>query len=111
MIFLEGQQITKGAHMSATFINQVSAISKPGKPSSTKAWIYFAITLGWSYAFWGIAVFSGLSIDAFFTKLLLFLGGISPMLAAILLTLMDKDTSRRQDYLQRIVDIRRIHLV
>jgi len=76
-----------------------------------KAWIYFAITLGWSYLFWGIAVSSGLSIDVFSTKLLLFLGGIGPMLAAIMLTFIDNGTSRRQDYLQRIVDFRRIGVV
>ena len=97
--------------MSATSTKQVSTISKPGNTSSTKAWIYFAITLGWSYAFWGIAVFSGLSIEAFSTKLLLFLGGISPMLVAILLTRIDKDTSRRQDFFQRIVDFRRIRVI
>jgi len=97
--------------MSVTYNNSLSAISKYGSTSNTKAWIYFAITLGWSFAFWGIAVFSGLSIDAFSTKPLLFLGGISPMLTAILLTLMDKDTSRRQDFFQRIVDFRRIRVI
>jgi len=50
--------------MSVTSTNPVSVISESGSTSNMKAWICFAITLGWSYAFWGIAVFSGLSIDA-----------------------------------------------
>ncbi len=68
---------------------------------------YFALTLGWTTAFWGIAAVAGLSSAGLPGLLLLFLGGLGPALAAILLIWREGDAARR-DFWQRIVDFRRI---
>jgi hypothetical protein len=51
---------------------------------SRGAWTYFAITLGWTFTFWGVAAVAGVSSASLPGLLLLFLGGLGPALAAIL---------------------------
>lgn len=68
---------------------------------------YFVLTLGWTFAFWGFAGLFGLSSTGLPGMALLFLGGIGPALAAILLIRRESDPAQR-DYWRRIVDFRRI---
>jgi membrane protease YdiL (CAAX protease family) len=75
---------------------------------STGLWPYFGLTFGWSLFFWGMAVLMGAAPNTFQGNLLLILGGGGPPIAAIALTLRDKDPVRRRDYWQRIVDFKRI---
>lgn len=94
--------------MSVTSSNQVAAISRPANTYNTSAWVYFAITLGWSGAFWGIAGLTALPVDTLSTSLLLVLGGIGPSLAAILINLREREKYRHRDFWLRIIDLRRI---
>jgi len=71
-------------------------------------WAYFGLTLAWSFGFWGLAALAGSPADSFPGNLLLSLGGGGPPVAAILLTLLDRDADRRRDYWRRIVDVARI---
>lgn len=75
---------------------------------STGLWPYFGLTFGWSLCFWGIAALIGAAPVSFPGNLLLILGGGGPPIAAILLTLRDKDADRRRDYWRRIIDFKRI---
>jgi membrane protease YdiL (CAAX protease family) len=80
----------------------LSSASAPGYRA------YFALTLAWSWAFWGAGALAGLRADEFPGSLLMILGGGGPPLAAILLTLLDRNVARRRDYWRRIVDFSRI---
>jgi len=71
-------------------------------------WPFFALTFGWTWLFWITAVLSGQSIEALSVRLLLYLGGLGPLLAGILLTHLTQDREGRRDYWRRVVDFKRI---
>ncbi|HEC35581.1 MAG TPA: CPBP family intramembrane metalloprotease [Anaerolineae bacterium] len=71
-------------------------------------WHFFALTFGWTWLFWIAAAVSGQSIEALPVRLLLYLGGIGPALAGILLTYLTQDREGRRDFWRRLIDPRRI---
>lgn len=72
-------------------------------------WWFFALTLGWSWLFWIPTVILRLNVTQFPGALLMALGGIGPMLAAILLTYLTQDKAGQRDYWRRVIDFRRIN--
>ena len=73
-------------------------------------WPFFALTIGWSWLFWIPAVLSGQNITVFPTVLLLVLGGLSPALAALILTYLTQGPEGRHDYWRRVIAIKRIRI-
>ncbi len=71
-------------------------------------WRFFALALAWSWLFWLTAVFVGGDVQTFPTILLLFAGGLGPMLAALFLLYCRGDSSQQHDYWKRVFDMRRI---
>ena len=73
---------------------------------TTSPWPYFALTLGWTWLFWIPAALSGQDVMTFPVALLLYIGGVGPALAGILLTYLTKDREGRRDYWRRLIDFR-----
>jgi membrane protease YdiL (CAAX protease family) len=71
-------------------------------------WLFFALTLGWSWLLWLPLVLSGQSQLAFPGLLLYALGGLGPPVAAIFLMYRVHPSQDRRDYWHRTVDFRRI---
>jgi membrane protease YdiL (CAAX protease family) len=78
----------------------------PSRRSSP--WLYFALAYGWSWLCWIPAALSGRSVQTFPVASLLYLGGLGPPLAAIVLTYLTQGREGRRDYWRRVVDFRRI---
>lgn len=96
------------------FVFESSDLTTEAQPEEAffkRAWTFFALTLAWTCAFWLGAALIGLGADTLPGLLLLSLGGMSPALAAVYLTLRESDRSRRRDFWLRIVDTRRIQPV
>jgi membrane protease YdiL (CAAX protease family) len=70
--------------------------------------LFFALAYGWSWLFWIPAALSARAFDEPPVPLLIALGGIGPLVAAIALIYTTQDRSGRRDYWQRVVDLRRI---
>jgi uncharacterized protein len=70
---------------------------------------FLAITFGWTWSLWGLAVVSGASLAAPAGGLLYMLGGLGPLVAAVWL-LRRSGRSYRRDVLRRVWDPRRIRL-
>jgi membrane protease YdiL (CAAX protease family) len=71
------------------------------------AGVYFAIALGWSFAFWAAAGFST-GIEKPPGSLLFLIGGAGPLLAALALTHLREARPLQRDFWLRVVDLRRI---
>jgi membrane protease YdiL (CAAX protease family) len=71
-------------------------------------WHYFALVFGWSWLFWIPAALLGRSVSAFPANLLLYLGGVGPLLAALVLTYLTQDRAGRRDFWRRAIAFRRI---
>jgi membrane protease YdiL (CAAX protease family) len=70
--------------------------------------LFFALAYGWSWLFWIPAALSARAFDEPPVPLLIALGGIGPLVAAVALIYTSQDRSVRRDYWQRVVDLRRI---
>lgn len=86
----------------------MQTISK--SPTSTRStpWIYFGITLAWTWTFWFIAAFLNVGMESATGVILLFLGVLGPMITGITFTYLTQDKAGRRDYWVRIIDVRRI---
>ncbi len=71
-------------------------------------WGFFAISHGWSWAFWSIPVINGGNAWDYPNLLFIYLGGLGPPLAAILMTYLTMDRPALAELLLRVVDVRRI---
>ncbi|HEY76297.1 MAG TPA: CPBP family intramembrane metalloprotease [Thermoflexia bacterium] len=71
-------------------------------------WYFFALAFGLSWLFWIPAALSGQGTDMSSARLLLYLGGLGPPLAGILLTHLTRDREGRWDYWRHVVDFKRI---
>jgi membrane protease YdiL (CAAX protease family) len=71
-------------------------------------WVYFAVTFGWTWFFWGLAIVLGLSSETGGGVILQLLGVIGPLVTGIAFTYLTRDKKGRRDYWSRIIDPRRI---
>ena len=71
-------------------------------------WVYFAVTFGWTWFFWGLAIVLGLSSETGGGVILQLLGVIGPMVTGIAFTYLTRGREGRRDYWTRIIDPRRI---
>lgn len=78
----------------------------PSKRSTP--WIFFALTYGWSWAFWIPAALSGKDATTFLALLLRYFGGVGPPLAGITLTYFAQDREGWRDYWRRVIEFKRI---
>lgn len=76
--------------------------------SITSPWPYFALTLGWSGLFYSLAALVSQRWPTGPAALFHALGGIGPILAAVVLLYRYGNSSERRDFWRRIVDFRRI---
>ena len=74
----------------------------------SNSWLFFALTYGWTWFFWIPATLIGQETSAFPVTLLRYLGGIGPVVAAIILTYITQSKEGRRDYWRRVIDLRRI---
>jgi membrane protease YdiL (CAAX protease family) len=73
-------------------------------------WPFFVIALGWSWLFWIPIAVLGINVTMFPGVLLFAIGGLGPVLSAIILTLMTQSREEWQDYWRRVIDFKRIPL-
>lgn len=71
-------------------------------------WIYFALTLGWSWLFLTPAIILNMRGDEPLTIVLRVLSGIAPFGVALVLLYLTQGREGRRDYWLRVVDVRRI---
>ena len=81
----------------------VSAGSKLACP-----WLYFGVTIGWTWLFWLPAAFMSMSVRTPAGAVLALLGLLGPMATGIGFTYLTRDSEGRRDYWMRIIDLRRI---
>lgn len=77
-------------------------------PKTSNPWLFFVLTFGWTWLFWIAAVLSGMGVDKFPVQVLIALGGIGPVVSAIVLTYIKHDRGAQRDYWRRVIDFRRI---
>ncbi len=73
-------------------------------------WIYFVVAYCWSWTFWGVAAWLGISLNTASGIGLEMLGLLGPAVGGVGLTFLTQDKMGRHDYWQRVTDIRRISL-
>lgn len=78
--------------------------------SNFKPHAYFALTYIFSYTFWIIAVIINKDITNTITKAFLYIGGIGPLLSAMIFVFSSKDKAFIKDYWRRVIDVREITL-
>ena len=78
------------------------------RQSAVEAWRFVAVTFLWAWLFLLPAVLSSRSADEPWVVVLRILSGISPMVAAIMLTLLYEDRAGRWDYWRRATQWRRV---
>jgi membrane protease YdiL (CAAX protease family) len=99
-----------------TDIDMVQILNKAGRKMNEKTnsstlsspWIFFAVTFGWTWLFWILAIALGLGSDTAPGIVLQLLGVIGPMVAGIAFTYLTRDKEGRRDYRLRVIDPRRI---
>ena len=79
------------------------------RQSGVEAWRFVAFTFLWAWLFLLPAVLSSRSADEPWVVVLRILGGISPMVAASVLTVLYEDRAGRRDYWYRATQWRRVH--
>lgn len=84
--------------------------SRSSSPHRERSWLFFAVALGWSWVLWLAAIVLGLSVESPAGGILMLLGLLGPMVAAILFTYLNEDKAGRRSYWARIVAFRRIPL-
>jgi membrane protease YdiL (CAAX protease family) len=77
-------------------------------PASAKPWLYFGLTLAWSWACFIPATLLGRSVTEPPVLVLFVLGSLGPALAALVLLYTLEAPEARRDYWKRLVDVRRI---
>ena len=75
----------------------------------SNSWLFFALTYGWTWLFWIPAALIGQEASTP-VMLLRYLGGIGPVVAAIILAYIAQSKEGRRDYWQRVIDFRRINV-
>jgi len=70
---------------------------------------FFALAYGWTWLFWIPAALIGQEASTLVMPLR-YLGGIGPVVAAIILTYIAQSKEGRRDYWQRVIDFRRINV-
>lgn len=86
----------------------MNANSKSFKAILSSPWIYFIVAYSWTWAFWGLAVRFGISLNSASGVGLLMLGLCGPAVAGVGLTYLTQDKTGRSDYWQRVIDPKRI---
>lgn len=71
-------------------------------------WNYFIIAIAFSWLFWIPATFVNKNILESPWVILLYVGGVGPAVAGILLTYLNKDEQTRREYWQRVIDVKRM---
>jgi len=71
-------------------------------------WGFFLIAHGWTWFFWGIPLLSGENVWSYPNVVFIYLGGIGPPLAGIVMTALTRGRSGLTDLWRRLFDIRRI---
>ncbi len=74
----------------------------------TSPWLFFVLTFSWTWVFWIPAALLGMSADKVPVQVLIALGGIGPLVAAIFLTCITQNRQGRRDYWRRVIDFKRI---
>jgi membrane protease YdiL (CAAX protease family) len=83
---------------------------RPFSTIESSPWPFFVIALGWSWLFWIPIAVIGIDVTMLPGVLLFAIGGLGPILSAIILTLMTRSREKWQDYWRRVIDFRRIPL-
>ncbi len=86
---------------------QVQPVAK-GLPVPARPGRFFALAFGISWAFWVPAALSGQTIVGTEWVWLLYVGGLGPALAEIVLLWRERSRAAWRDYWQRVFDVRRI---
>ena len=73
-----------------------------------RLWGFFLISHGWTWFFWGIPLLSGENVWSYPNVVFIYLGGIGPPLAGIVMTALTKGRWGLGELWQRLFDIRRI---
>ncbi|NOX89468.1 MAG: CPBP family intramembrane metalloprotease [Calditrichaeota bacterium] len=95
-------------------MNTLSSVKNPQSAVKTRSstpdspWLFFALAYALSGLFWIPAGLAGKSATAFPFSLLLYSGGLGPMIADIILVRRTYTTEERRDYWRRVIDFRRI---
>ena len=89
-----------GNDMQTTSNSSTSTLSSP--------WLYFGLTLAWTWFFWILAATLNASMDSAAGFVLLFLGILGPMVTGTGFTYLTQDKDGRRDYWTRVRDFRRI---
>ena len=76
-------------------------------PKISNPW-FLCADFSWTWFFWIAAVLSGMSVDKFPVQVLIALGGIGPVVSAIILTYIKQDREAWRDYWRWVIDFRRI---
>jgi len=71
-------------------------------------WGFFAMALGWSWVFWGLALFHGGDAWRLPNLLFIVLGGLGPALSGILMTFCVRGRAGLGELYRRLTDVRRI---
>ena len=75
---------------------------------STNPWIFFVLTLGWSWIFWiPAAVLSHFDSTVYVTALH-YIGGVGPLVAAIFLLYRTQNRDVQRNYWRKVIDFKRI---
>jgi membrane protease YdiL (CAAX protease family) len=78
------------------------------KTKASSSWIFFALTLSWSWLFWIPAILLSQSDNTVLITALRYIGGLGPMLTAIGLVYLTQDRKGQRDYWWRVIDFKRI---
>ncbi len=71
-------------------------------------WGFFAISHGWTWLFWSVPLLSGKDAWSHPNVVFIYLGGVGPLLAGIVMTAVVRGQRGFQDLWQRLIDLRRI---
>jgi membrane protease YdiL (CAAX protease family) len=82
--------------------------SNPSTSTLSSPWLYFGLTLAWTWFFWILAAALNVGMESTAGFILLFLGILGPMVTGIGFTYLTQDKDGRRDYWTRVRDFRRI---
>lgn len=71
-------------------------------------WLFFILNFTWTWLFWIPAALLSRSGSSILVTALHFIGGIGPVLAALILVYMRKNVDFKRDYWRRVFDFKRI---